>query len=238
MESTTTRCPFCGSELVPRYVVLGSRSVRIGHVPCGCSGAAAEARMRFEREEAARRLRDEESRAACCERAGVPPRYLEAETDREDLVSAVMAGEGLYIQGPFGCGKTHLAMAIAKRALAAGRTARVTSSMRILAQIRGAYGGGADEGAVFRSLANPWLLVIDDLGKDAPTEWAVSMLYRVVNERYEQMRPTVVTSNYSKRELVDRLTVKGDSSTAEALVSRLFEMTRKVELSGEDRRLK
>lgn len=237
MESTTTECPFCGEELVPRYVVLGSRSVRIGHVPCGCTGAVAEARMRVEREDAARRLREKEARAACYERAGIPPRFLEAETDREDLVSLVMAGEGLYIQGPFGCGKTHLAAALAKRALAAGRSARVTSSMRILGQIRGTYGGDADEASVFRSLANPWLLVIDDLGKDAPTEWAVSMLYRAVNERYEQMRPTIVTSNYSKRELVERLTVKGDSSTAEALVSRLFEMTRKVELSGEDRRL-
>ena len=58
-----------------------------------------------------------------------------------------------------------------------------------------------------------------------------------IDDRYNTRKPVVITSNYSKRELVARLSVAADGSTAEAIASRLFEMTTKVEMVGEDRRL-
>ena len=81
------------------------------------------------------------------------------------------------------------------------------------------------------------LLVIDDFGKEPPTDWALSQLFRVVNARYEALKPVVVTTQFSRPALIERLSKNGDEQTAVAIVSRLFEMCRKVELAGSDRRL-
>ena len=54
------------------------------------------------------------------------------------------------------------------------------------------------------------LLTIDDLGKEQATEWSVSVLYNIINERYEAMLPTIITTNYKTSALIDRLSAKGD----------------------------
>ena len=41
-------------------------------------------------------------------------------------------------------------------------------------------------------------LVLDDLGKESPTDWTLGQVFRVVNDRYENMRPVVVTTQYGK----------------------------------------
>ena len=87
----------------------------------------------------------------------------------------------------------------------------------------------------FETVADADLLVIDDLGKENQTPWAVSMIYMAIDDRYNTRKPVVITSNFSKRELIARLSIAADSSTAEAIVSRLFEMTTKIEMGGEDR---
>ena len=80
-------------------------------------------------------------------------------------------------------------------------------------------------------------LVLDDLGKESPTDWTLGQVFRVVNDRYENMRPVVVTTQYGKGDLIRRLAKNGDEETAVAIVSRLAEMCDKYELQGRDRRL-
>ena len=104
-------------------------------------------------------------------------------------------------------------------------------------KLRDAMRSDESEDEIFAELTMPDLLVIDDLGKENQTPWAVSMTYMAIDDRYNTRKPVVITSNYSKWELVSRLSVAADSSTAEAIVSRLFEMTTKVEMGGEDKRL-
>lgn len=232
------RCRHCGAILKPdkTFEACGiTKAVTWEHCQC------IEARRERESETAKERQRVAAEQAADLrrriERAGVPPKFMSATTERDDVVRLALEGKGLYIQGPVGVGKTHLAMAIAIEAARCGTTVRATSSQRIMAAIRSTFGGEGSEGDVFDSLVRPAILVIDDLGKDAPTEWVVSMLYRVIEERYLTVKPVVVTSNYSKRDLVARLTVDGDSTSAEAIASRLSEMTVRVKLDGGDRRL-
>lgn len=172
------------------------------------------------------------------EAAGIPERFRDQEPGTRDMERILQTGRGLYIQGPNGTGKTRRACACAMAYLAAGMTARVTSPVRLMSQLRDSIGGSGTEAAVFRELSSPDLLVIDDLGKENVTGWAASMLYMAVDDRYGSMRPVVVTSNYSKQELVARLAADGDDSAARAIVSRLFEMTDKVEMGGPDRRLR
>ena len=86
-------------------------------------------------------------------------------------------------------------------------------------------------------LKSAGLLVIDDLGKATASEWRVARTWEVVDYRYSEERPTVITSQYSLDRLYDRIARRGDYDTALAMVSRLYEVCDIVPLSGEDRRL-
>ena len=170
-------------------------------------------------------------------KAGVPERYRGAKPDFKLLQKIDRTGCGLYLQGPNGTGKTRAASAIALAFIAKGRSVHFTSGGRILSRLRDAMRSDGAEADVFAELTSPDLLVIDDLGKENQTPWAVSMIYMAIDDRYNTRKPVVVTSSHSKRELVARLSQDGDRSAAEAIVSRLSEMTMKVEMGGEDWRL-
>jgi DNA replication protein DnaC len=153
----------------------------------------------------------------------------------------VKDGMGMMLSGKIGAGKTHLAASVANVLLGQGLTVVLLTMQRILDSIKDTYDDGsmsstADVLEKYRSAA---LLIIDDLGKEQPTGWAQSELYRIVNDRYEQMRPVIVTTNYDDAALAMRLgSGKGcDMVTAEAIVSRLREMTHAVVMNGADRRL-
>lgn len=148
---------------------------------------------------------------------------------------------GLFIVGPAGTGKTHLAAAIANQVLETCTPVICRTMADILADIRETYGRDSrrtEAQAVGRYREIP-LLIIDDLGKEAPTEWALTALYSIVNARYEDCLPTVLTTNYGDAQLVRRLTpAGGDSVTAEAVIDRLREMCIGIVTAGESWRSK
>lgn len=59
---------------------------------------------------------------------------------------------------------------------------------------------GGPEGALY-DLADLELLILDDLGSERPTEWTAERLYALVNRRWLEERPTIVTSNLASGEL-------------------------------------
>lgn len=68
------------------------------------------------------------------------------------------------------------------------------------------------------------LLIIDDIGSEQPTEWAVSKIFAIINARYEGYMPTIITTNYSGEELVRRMTPEGgDDRNARKTLDRLKE---------------
>ena len=146
----------------------------------------------------------------------------------DDLDESLGAGRGLWLMGPTGTGKTTLGMLIAKAALAAGRTVAVYFTPKLLTQIRQTYQATDSEDAYeafFRRLTSVDLLYIDDLGSERHTDWVVEQLYALVNERYENQRSMLVTSNAGnadedidtgRKELADQI--------GSRTVSRLVEM--------------
>ena len=74
------------------------------------------------------------------------------------------------------------------------------------------------------------LLVIDDLGKEKPSPFTNELFYRVVNGRYKDKLPMIITSNYGVESLSERLDY--------AVFSRLVAMCRAVEMRGIDYRMK
>lgn len=146
---------------------------------------------------------------------------------------------GLFITGPKGTGKTHLAAAIANQLMQEGTAVVCMTMIDLLDRIKQTFEQhqkwGASESTVLNTYKEVPLLIIDDMGKEPATEWAVSKIYAIINARYEAYLPTIITTNYSDSELVRRLTPKdsGDSTTADATIDRLREMCAGIVTTGD-----
>jgi len=156
----------------------------------------------------------------------------------DGLDENLAAGRGLWLMGNTGTGKTTLGMLIAKLALAAGRTVAVYFAPKLLTQIRQTYQASEHEDAYeafFRRLTSVDLLYIDDLGAERHTDWVVEQLYALVNERYENQRSMLVTSNASRDVEAGRRQL--EEQIGSRTVSRLIEICDDpLPLFGPDRR--
>ena len=233
--ANTTECPHCGATLKALRVTIGGREMFCGYEPCSCAAAKAERLEELRRrDEEDRQLRDEEERLrlACI---GIPPRYWGAShPDAERLCHGCLDGRSLYVHGPVGTGKTHLAAAVSVLVHRSERTVRFAQMGRILDEVKRAFGTGEDPLDGYRTA---YLLVLDDLGKEVPTAFALERLFALVDYRYGNMLPTIVTTQYRPGELIARLGRDGDEDTAIACVSRLRDNCNTYETVGADRRL-
>ena len=122
-------------------------------------------------------------------------RHVRSFVDRID--ERIDAGDGLWFAGDTGTGKTSLAMLVSKAALEAGRSVAIYSVPRLLAEIKATYDRDSGDSymQLFRRLCSVDLLHLDDLGAERPTEWVLEQLYAIVNERWQDGRSIVVTTN-------------------------------------------
>jgi DNA replication protein DnaC len=107
------------------------------------------------------------------------------------------AGRGLWFYGDVGTGKTSLAMLVSRAAQEAGRSVAIYPVTRLLAEIKETYGreSGSSYMQLFRRLCAVDLLHLDDLGAENRTDWVLEQLYSIVNERWQDERSIVVTTN-------------------------------------------
>ncbi|MCC6602827.1 MAG: ATP-binding protein [Anaerolineae bacterium] len=103
----------------------------------------------------------------------------------------------LILKGSYGCGKTHLAAAIANFQIGSGKAVLFVNTPDLLDYLRASYGDDAgmrfDER--FELVRNARVLVLDDLGTQNNTSWAQEKLYQIFNYRYTEKLPTVITTN-------------------------------------------
>lgn len=141
----------------------------------------------------------------------------------------------LLLTGPFGTGKTHQAYG-ALRSIAESGPARFELIAITAPDMYGRLRpGGSEQGAEFelKRLMRVPLLLLDDLGTEKISEFTEEATYRLLNERYNECRPLIVTSNFPTRsDLGEDL---GDKLGGR-IVSRLSQMTTVVEMTGPDRR--
>jgi len=131
----------------------------------------------------------------------------------------VTEGKNALFSGPSGTGKSHLCIAIAYRAIQHGYDARFVGADALIGELSRAAGKGRLTAALAPYL-HPHVLIIDELGYLSHAADAANVLYRVINERYLQRRPLLLTTNKPLAALGD---VLHDGDLAEAILDRLLE---------------
>jgi DNA replication protein DnaC len=140
-------------------------------------------------------------------------------------------GRGFWFFGDVGTGKTSLAMLVSRSALEAGRSVAIYSMPRLLADIKETYEDRSERSymQLFERLCSVDLLHIDDLGAEKRTEWVLEQLYAIVNERWQEQKSMVVTTN-----LLDPEELRAQIGAR--TVSRVTEMCVQIPIMGRDRR--
>lgn len=235
MTTTTARCPHCGKPYptvtIPAFMGIPERKVQSR--TCGCEGE----RLTIDAE-SRRAMQADLTRA--WHGTGVPKRFYDVTLDRDGLAELGFSG-GLYMTGPKGTGKTTAACRILKAYVRENQqggwvSARFVSVPDWLASMRGVWGDQEED--AFQRASRCRLLVLDDIGKGKPTEWAIERLFRLVDDRYNGARPTIYTSQYDLGELGERCAVNGDAETADAMISRIYETCKGMPFDGPDLRKK
>lgn len=225
----TVKCEFCDKPLEPLTVELKDRQFIIGYRECRCSKSIQAEKDLKEAEDKRQTKLEIDRLVAAFEASGIPNRYRGCEKLVENLSELYETAfkDGLYLWGTTGTGKTTIAAAIGIRALKSGRSVLFVNAYNIPQML---FDGKGEE------ITRPDLLIIDDLGAEASGEWNNARMRSAINDRYNSKKPTIVTSNYSKKELAKLLTTDSMNMTAQAIFSRLSEMTKSLEIQGKDYR--
>jgi DNA replication protein DnaC len=194
------------------------------------------------------------------ELSGIPKRFQKYQTDNlpedtyalpviqkfgDSITERVPKGEGLYLYGSTGLGKTTIACAIAMtyishQSLLDIRTGKRTKQLVSYANVPDLLDlikKGFDDtdiqleaNAKLEALRTAPLAILDDIGAEKPSEWARERLLTIINDRYDNELATIVTSNLSIPELVEPLGAR--------IRSRIEGLTFPLQFKGTDRRRK
>ena len=142
-------------------------------------------------------------------------------------------GAGLYFYGEVGSGKTSLAMVVAKEVLRERRSLAIFSGPDLLAKIVSTYEDRSPDTylGLMELLGSVDFLILEDLAVAKQSDWRLEQLYAVINRRYQDQRPLLVTADVGAPELL------GDH-IGHRTGSRILEMCEAIPFLDGDHRVK
>ena len=130
---------------------------------------------------------------------GYNPEIAKAHAYVEHFAEMEASSTGLLLWGDVGTGKSFFAGCIANALIERGIPVLMTNFARILNTLTGMY--AEDRNRFIDSFENYRLLVLDDLGMERGTEFALEQVFNVIDSRYRSKKPMIVTTNLTLGEL-------------------------------------
>lgn len=147
----------------------------------------------------------------------------------------VERAENIVLLGPSGVGKSHLAIALAYRAIMAGIKTRFITAADLMLQLSTAHHQGRLKEYFTRSVIGPRLLVIDEIGYLPFGREEANLFFNVVAKRYER-GSMILTSNLPFTQWAGAFA--DDQTLTAAMLDRLLHHSHIVQITGESYRLK
>lgn len=224
-------CGHCDTPKQCRIEIPGM--VRIVGCQCACASRRYDAERKA-REDQERRLRIENLRTEGIRDRGLADCRFDTAEETAELAKCRRYAEhwqemerensGLLLWGNTGNGKTFAAACIANYLIDRGIPAMITSFPRILA-------GDWDKHEIAEQMRYYSLLVIDDLGAERSSDYALETVYMVIDERYKAKKPLIVTTNLTLDEIC-----KPKNMAYQRIYDRVLEMCAPLVFKGESRR--
>lgn len=133
--------------------------------------------------------------------------------------------QGLLFWGTVGTGKSYIAACIANYLLEANTSVVMTSFVRILQEMQG-FDREREE-TFTNKLNSVKLLIIDDLGAERSTDYALEKVYGIIDNRYRAKKPLILTTNLTLRQMQETTDIR-----YARIYDRIFEMCYPMEFSG------
>jgi len=147
----------------------------------------------------------------------------------------VERAENVVLLGPSGVGKTHIALALAQRAVSAGHKVRFITAADLMLQLATAKAQGRLKEYFNRAVLGPKLLVVDEIGFLPFGREEANLFFNVVAKRYER-GSMVLTSNLPFTQWAGAFA--DDQTLTAAMLDRLLHHAHIVQITGESYRLK
>ncbi|MCW5319650.1 DNA replication protein DnaC [Verminephrobacter aporrectodeae subsp. tuberculatae] len=224
LQTRTANCPTHG-DFESKAIPLPTFSNKPGKVIW--SRCPACSRETAEREAAAERAEQEQARQQRIEdrmnRAAIPKRFRDrsfesyiADTDAqrhalgvarefaENFPEHARRGSTRVFAGNVGTGKGHLAMSVAKHVMEQGHSVFFATAREIVLMLRARWDDRTAPGEleVLRMLTSVSLLVIDEIGVQFNTDAERDQLFGVIDGRYRDLMPTILTTNLNRKLLL------------------------------------
>ena len=237
-DSPVAICPNCRTP--KQYDFAFNGKINRVSVLCACEEAERDERKRRD---------DERQRMAKIKRLRsnglTDAAYLEWTFDRDNGTNPALTERfrryvekwdeikrdnlGILLCGPVGTGKTFFACCIANALIDKSVPALVTNIPKLINKLQSGF--DEDRNAFIKSLDYYGLLVIDDLGAEANTEFRLEQLFHVIDSRYRSGRPMIVTTNLSPADMKNP-----ENMAYERVFDRIKECCTPMTIAGESQR--
>lgn len=142
---------------------------------------------------------------------------------------------GLIITGDSGVGKTHLAASISNQLIEKDKLVLIGRLTSLLDMIKETFKDNSkSENELIELFSNIDMVVIDDLGTEKISSWALDKLYTIIENRNENKLPIIITTKFNKEGLLHRFEQSNDKELSKAIIQKLYQMCYGIELKRYD----